>query len=150
MKSILFASTLILSTVTGYAIADGNMSHKMGQHTDNTPVATRTITIDMTDTMRFTPSTISVKRGETIKFIVKNSGQIKHELVFGDIKELKEHAAMMMQTPHMQHNEPNQVSVSPGQSGELVRTFDQAGTFDFACLEPGHFEAKMRGTVVVK
>ncbi|AMO96335.1 copper binding s, plastocyanin/azurin family protein [Collimonas fungivorans] len=104
----------------------------------------------MNDTMRFTPATILVKRGETVRFLVKNSGKVKHEMVLGSIKELQEHAALMQKFPEMEHSDPNQVSLAPGKSGELIWQFSKAGRFDFACLQPGHFEAGMRGDIVVK
>ena len=53
--------------------------------------ASRTITIEMSDNMRYTPSSIQVKQGETVRFIVKNVGQVKHELSLGTEKELLEH-----------------------------------------------------------
>ncbi|MDP3671424.1 MAG: cupredoxin family protein [Telluria sp.] len=111
---------------------------------------TRTMQVDMSDAMRFTPSRIEVKRGETVRFIVKNSGKIKHEMVLGSMKELKEHAEMMRKMPEMEHAEENMVSADPGKSGELIWHFTRAGKFDFACLEPGHFEAGMKGKVTVK
>ena len=110
----------------------------------------RTIDVEMSDTMRFSPADIKVKRGETIKFVLKNSGKLKHEMVLGSIKELKEHAALMQKFPEMEHADPNMVSVDPGNTGELVWQFTKAGTFDFACLQPGHFEAGMVGKVAVK
>ncbi len=55
----------------------------------------------------------------------------------------------MLKNPEMEHNEPNQLGVQPGQSGEIVWQFTQAGTVDFACLQPGHFEAGMKGAVAV-
>jgi len=103
----------------------------------------------MSDNMRFTPSRINVKRGDTVKFIVRNDGQTKHEMVIGSMKELKEHADMMRKMPGMEHAEENMVSVDPGKTGELVWQFTRAGTFDFACLVPGHFEAGMKGKIVV-
>ena len=111
---------------------------------------TRTIPVDMTDNMRFTPAKITVKKGETIKFVVKNSGKIKHEMVLGSMKELKEHGEMMRKMPEMEHADANQVTVDPGKTGELVWQFAKAGKFDFACLQPGHFEAGMKGKVAVK
>ena len=110
----------------------------------------RTIDVEMSDTMRFSPADIKVKRGETIKFVVKNNGKVKHEMVLGSIDELKEHAALMQKFPEMEHADPNMVSVDPGKTGELVWQFTKAGTFDFACLQPGHFEAGMVGKVAVK
>ena len=110
----------------------------------------RTIEVKMSDTMRFDPSSIKVKRGETIKFVLTNNGQLKHEMVLCTINELKEHAALMQKFPDMEHVDPNMVTVNPGETGELVWRFTKAGTFDFACLQPGHFEAGMVGKVAVK
>ncbi len=110
----------------------------------------RTVKVDMTDAMRFAPSSITVKRGETVRFIVANSGKLKHELVLGAIPDLKRHAAMMRKNPEMEHAEENMVSVHPGKSGELIWKFTASGKVDFACLQPGHFEAGMRGKVAVK
>lgn len=112
--------------------------------------ATRTVQVSMSDAMRFTPATITVKRGETIRFLVKNEGRIKHELVLGTLTELKEHAELMRKFPEMEHDDPNAVSVEAGQSGEFAWHFDKAGSFDFACLIPGHFEAGMKGRLIVK
>lgn len=112
--------------------------------------ATRTVEVTMSDAMRFEPPTIQVKRGETIRFVVHNQGQLKHEMVLGTMAELKKHAAMMMKFPEMEHDDPNAVSVEPGKTGQFAWTFSKAGTFDFACLVPGHFEAGMKGKIVTK
>lgn len=110
---------------------------------------TRAVEVEMNDEMRFQPASIQVKRGETIRFIVRNTGKLKHEMVLGTIKELKEHAELMRKFPEMEHADPNQVVVEPGKTGELVWQFTRAGTFDFACLVPGHYEAGMVGKVQV-
>ena len=104
----------------------------------------------MSDAMRYTPSSIVVKRGETIRFRVKNTGQIKHEMVLGSLAELKEHAKTMAKFPDMEHDDPNAISVEPGKTGELVWRFTKAGKFDFGCLVPGHFEAGMQGKIAVR
>lgn len=110
---------------------------------------TRSVEVEMNDAMRFKPDSIRVKRGETIRFVVRNTGKVKHEMVLGTIKELKEHAEMMRKFPEMKHADPNQVSVEPGKTGELIWRFTKAGTFDFACLVPGHFESGMVGKIRV-
>ena len=111
---------------------------------------TRTVDIVMSDAMRYTPSSVKVKRGETIRFRVKNTGQTKHEMVLGSLAELKEHAKTMSKFPEMEHDDPNAISVEPGKTGELVWRFTKAGKFDFACLVPGHFEAGMQGKIAVR
>lgn len=111
--------------------------------------ATRTINVDMADNMRFTPADISVTQGETVRFVIKNSGQIKHELVLGTDKELKEHYEAMKKNPEMEHADPNMVTLAGGKTGEIVWQFTKAGKVDFGCLQPGHYDAGMKGAVKV-
>ena len=110
---------------------------------------TRTVNVDMTDDMRFHSSKIAVKQGETIRFVAKNSGQVKHEMVLGTAKELKDHYEVMKKNPEMEHADENMVTVAPGKSGEIIWHFTKAGKVDFACLQPGHFDAGMKGMVNV-
>jgi uncharacterized cupredoxin-like copper-binding protein len=145
---------LALSAAASASFAGG--SHA-GGHDDSTTAigepgkkATRTVTIDMTDNMRFTPASVTVKQGETVKFVVKNSGKIKHELVLGTPEMLKEHYAMMMKMPSMEHADANQVTLAPGAMGEIVWRFSKAGEVQFGCLQPGHFDAGMKGAVTVQ
>lgn len=121
------------------AIGKPGMADKVG----------RTVTIEMADSMRFSPSDLQVKRGETVRFIVKNAGQVKHELSLGTQHELLEHLELMKKFPDMEHDEPSKVTVAPGQQGEIVWQFTKAGTVNFACLMPGHYEAGMKGAVKV-
>lgn len=109
----------------------------------------RTIEVQAADSMRYLPATITVRRGETIKFVVKNTGKLPHELVLGDVQSLKEHADMMRRHPDMEHDDPNMVKVAPGGTGTLIWKFTQAGTVEFACLIPGHYEAGMKGSIRV-
>jgi len=159
MKKIL--PMLALSALPTVAIAAGNhsgghdmhdMSHsaaQIGQPGDAGQV-TRTIEVDMDDRMRFTPADIHVDKGETVRFLLKNSGQLPHEMVIGSMAELQAHAEEMRQMPHAApHAEPNMLTLEPGQRGSLVWQFDQAGTVDYACLIPGHSEAGMVGRVLV-
>ena len=110
---------------------------------------TRTVKVDMGDSMRFSVDKLAVKQGETVRFIVSNSGKLKHEMVLGTAGELKEHAALMKKFPGMEHADANMVTVAPGQTGEIVWQFTKAGKVDFACLQPGHYEAGMKGAVTV-
>lgn len=111
--------------------------------------AMRVIRISMSDRMRFTPASITVKLGETVKFIVTNRGQIMHEMVIGTMKHLTEHADLMKMNPDMEHEEPHMAHVKPGTTEEIVWTFNKPGVFNFACLIPGHFEAGMLGKINV-
>src|SRR5574338_14399 len=144
---------LVLSLVPGLGFAHGDAPHKakterkaisteekaFGKEGDPKK-ATRTIKVDMADTMRYTPSAITVKKGETVRFEVKNSGKVMHEIVLGTMQELREHAELMKKHPGMEHEEPYMAHVPPGKSERIVWQFTKAGEFYFGCLIPGHFE----------
>jgi uncharacterized cupredoxin-like copper-binding protein len=110
----------------------------------------RTIQVGMGDNMRFSPSRIEVRLGETIRFRVRNAGKVMHEFVIGTKKENEEHARLMVKFPDMAHDEPYMAHVEPGKTGEIIWTFNRAGQFEFACLIAGHYQAGMLGTIIVK
>lgn len=112
--------------------------------------AKRTVRIEMADTMRFTPSEVSIRRGESVRFVATNAGKVQHEMVLGTRKDLEEHAALMRKFPEMEHDEPNMLHVAPGTGGEMGWQFTRAGEFYYGCLIAGHFEAGMIGKVIVK
>lgn len=72
----------------------------------------RVILVTMDDSMRFTPSQLKFKAGETVRFAVRNNGDIRHEMVIGSVAELQEHAQMMRGNPSMQHTESNMVTLA--------------------------------------
>ncbi len=112
--------------------------------------AKRTIKVDMSDKMRFTPEVLEIRRGEIVRFEAKNSGKIMHEMVLGTMKELKEHSELMKKHPGMEHEEPYMAHVGPGKTENIVWQFTKAGEFYYGCLIPGHFEAGMVGKIVVR
>ena len=111
--------------------------------------AARTIRVDMADTMRYTPAEITVRRGDTVRFVVSNSGKVMHEMVLGTKEELARHAEQMKKHPGMEHDEPHMLHVGPGKSGEMGWRFTKAGDYYYGCLVPGHFEAGMVGRIKV-
>ncbi|GAB3359875.1 MULTISPECIES: cupredoxin domain-containing protein [Giesbergeria] len=143
--------------LSGTAFASASHAGGHGHHSDETAIgkpgitsqARQTITIEMADNMRYTPANIRVKQGETVRFIVKNKGQVKHELSLGTQRELLEHLEQMKKFPDMEHDEPSKITLAPGEQGEIVWQFTQAGIVNFACLMLGHYESGMRGQVKV-
>ena len=109
----------------------------------------RTIAVSMDDTMRFLPAEFNVVAGETIQFNITNNGKIPHEFVLGSESEIMEHHELMKKFPGMEHEEPNSVSLEASKEGVVIWTFTKAGTVDIACLKAGHFEAGMKGSVLV-
>jgi uncharacterized cupredoxin-like copper-binding protein len=152
--------SLTIAAASGLAQAHGDAAHakrempmKMEQKpwgvAGNPKAVTRSISVSMTDTMRFSPEKIDVKQGDTLKFVLKNDGKVMHEFVIGTRKDLDEHAALMVKFPGMEHDEPYMAHVAPGETGTIVWTFNTAGSFDFACLIAGHYQAGMVGKISV-
>ena len=163
MKFLSLCAALAAVFASGQALAHGADDHApprrfdaakveatpFGQEGDPSRVS-RTVKVGMTDQMRFTPANLTVKRGETVRFVVRNDGQLLHEMVLGTPGALKEHAQLMQKFPGMEHADANMAHVKPGKAGEIVWRFTKAGQFEFACLQPGHFEAGMVGRITVK
>jgi len=114
----------------------------------------RIVMITMRETddgkMVYIPSRVDVKKGEQIRFIITNAGEIPHEFVIASEEDNLKHAEVMKKNPEMEHDDPNSKTIQPKKKAELVWRFSKGGTFEFACLIPGHREAGMIGNVAVK
>ncbi|WNJ99919.1 cupredoxin domain-containing protein [Thalassospiraceae bacterium LMO-JJ14] len=131
--------------------------------------AARTIEITMHDNY-YEPENISVKEGETVRFIIKNAGEFVHEFNIATADMHKAHgpemmmmveqgvlladkidrdAAKKMQASmgHGMHDDPNSVLLEPGKSGEMIWRFPERADLEFACNVPGHYESGMVGQV---
>jgi uncharacterized cupredoxin-like copper-binding protein len=100
--------------------------------------------------MMFVPNRIVVRRGEQVRFVLRNAGELEHEFVLATKAENRKHADEMRKNPDMEHADPNMAKVAARKSGELIWRFTKTGTFEFGCLVPGHYDAGMFGTVIVK
>lgn len=100
--------------------------------------------------MLFVPDRVEVRKGEQIRFVIHNQGVLRHEFMLASVADNDKHAELMKKYPDMEHDDPNAKSVEPGKTAEIIWHFTKAGTFEFACLIPGHREAGMHGTVSVK
>ena len=162
MIRTLLATAISIAFVSGQVLAHGEAKHdkkaakpisteekEFGREGDPKKAA-RTVNVDMSDKLRFTPASLTIKQGETVKFVVKNSGKLMHEMVLGTMQKLKEHSAMMQKHPTMEHDEPYMAHVAPGRTETMAWQFTKAGEFYFGCLVPGHFEAGMVGKIAVK
>jgi uncharacterized cupredoxin-like copper-binding protein len=113
-------------------------------HRGRTSEVMRTLTVVMQDS-QFVPATIDVRRGETIRFLIVNRDPIAHEFVLGDTAEQAAHEKEMAAMPGMPMIDPNGVTVAAGKTGALIWTFTQAGSLQYACHLPGHYEHGMFG-----
>ena len=152
---------LAFNTFTRAANAHGDEDHAGGKHEEAFAAGEpgdpkkpfRRIELTMSEgsgTMAFTPSTVDVKKGEQIKFVIKNTGALSHEFMLDSIEHNAKHKIAMEKNPEMVHDDPNGVTLEATKSSEIFWKFSKAGSFEFACLIPGHYEAGMHGLVVVK
>ena len=114
--------------------------------------AARTVDVTIRDAdgaMRFETAPIRVAPGEQVRFFVKNEGRAPHEFRLDSVTGNATHKAMMAQMPGMVHHDANAISIAPGAKGDLVWRFSKPGTYEYACLIPGHYEAGMHGEIVV-
>lgn len=120
----------------------------------------RTVEVSMTD-MAYSPADLDVAVGETVRFVFRNDGAVRHEAVFGNQAEQEAHHAEMAEMggdhdgmdmgsmPHDQMTELHSVVVEPGETVEMNHTFDTSGPMMIGCHEPGHWEAGMKMTLDV-
>lgn len=153
--SVLIAGTLATPAAWAHGAAHGSPTTAPAQvetefgRTGDPAKVSRTVRISMSDRMRFDPDTLTVRAGDTVRFVVRNEGKLMHEFVLGTARELAEHAEAMKKFPNMEHEEPYMAHVAPGRQGEVVWQFTRPGEFLFGCLLPGHFDAGMVGRVRV-
>ena len=153
MKTIL----TILVTLTALSVLPPR-AHSHEQHVHQSYAAgepgdpqkpSRTIEVGMSE-MAYAPARIEVKRGEQIRFVIRNTGADDHEFLLATTEENLKHAKAMMENPQMEHDEPNGVRLASKKSAEILWKFTQAGTFEYSCLIPGHRDAGMVGQILVK
>lgn len=99
--------------------------------------------------IRFEPTRIAVKAGDTIKFDIANTGVLEHEFLLADAAEQVEHEKEVQATPDMKMDHPNGVLIAPGKTATLIWTFTKPGTLQYGCHVPGHFAAGMVGQLTV-
>jgi uncharacterized cupredoxin-like copper-binding protein len=100
--------------------------------------------------MAFSPDRLEVSRGEQIQFVLRNGGDLDHELVIGTKRTNLKHAEEMASYPDMAHDDPKAERLQPKTAGVLRWQFTEVGEFEYACLIPGHQEAGMVGTILVR
>ena len=104
-----------------------------------TTSAPRVVRITASDALRLYPDVVTVKQGETMSFEVTTMGMRSHEFMVGPAADV---AADTAGTPEV-------ADIAMMQTKSLTHTFNGAGPFAFACHAPGHYEAGMRGVIVV-
>jgi uncharacterized cupredoxin-like copper-binding protein len=153
MKPIAIAVSMAMLFGTMTIAAAHDAEHFSAGEPGNPKKPARVVEVVMRDSdgkMAFVPDRVDVRKGEQVRFVIRNEGALKHEFTLASVKDNDKHAKLMMKYPDMEHDDPNAKSVDPGKTAEILWRFNKGGTFEFACLIPGHREAGMRGTVTVK
>ena len=116
---------------------------------------TRTVEIEMVD-IAFEPDTLEVEAGETVRFVFTNAGEIAHDAFIGDAAAQAGHEEEMSDDHADDHGDDGHgdeaeeaLVLEPGDTGELTYTFEEAGTLEIGCHQPGHYEAGMTVDVEV-
>jgi uncharacterized cupredoxin-like copper-binding protein len=103
----------------------------------------------MVDTA-FDPTGITVKRGETIRFLLQNTGKVPHDAFIGDTAAQTKHEQEMADMGGMHHGgHGDAVTIEPGKTGTLTHTFDSVGTTLLGCHQPGHYASGMKLRITV-
>lgn len=155
---IALAAVTLLSANAGAGEAPSGHSHGHGEtfsagEPGNPKQPARIVQVAMGEPdgkMLFVPARLEVKAGDQIKFVLRNNGELEHEFVLASAAANLKHAEAMKKHPGMVHEEPNGRQLAPKKTGEMIWKFSKAGEFEYACLIPGHREAGMTGTIVVK
>lgn len=120
----------------------------------------RTVPISTSDAA-FSVRQIRVRRGETVRFAIRNESELfTHEFTIGSKDVLRQHQRIMLrlvetgalQTPGGAnlHAHGNSVLLAPGEEKEIVWTFPGNAPIAFGCTIPGHYEAGIRGNFVYR
>ncbi len=175
LPAVLAAATLSASLAfAGAGHTGGHGGHHSSMHGQpgKASAVSRTINVDMYDNY-YEPEGISVKAGETVRFVVRNKGEFVHEFNIGtpdmhaahadEMMMMVEHGvleadrinheaakAMQASMGHGMHNDPNSALLEPGKTGEVIWTFPADGELEFACNVPGHYDAGMAGSFDLK
>ena len=114
------------------------------------PGLAQTIEVKLTDALKMEPAEVSVKAGQTVKFVVTNTGATAHEFYLGDAAAQEQHGTEMKSMGGMMaHDEENGISLKPGETKELMHTFATAGTTLAGCHTNSHYDAGMKATITV-
>lgn len=148
MKTASLAAAILAGITLSTTPLFASESATLGQ-AGNAAQVERTVRINTLD-IRFNKKSLQVHAGETVRFIVSNTGKLKHEFVIGNAKEQAAHALEMQQMGDMDMpDEPNAIMLKPGQTKTLIWTFGSEQELEYACHTPGHYAAGMIGKISV-
>jgi len=153
LLTTLAAGALTLAAPTATLAGPGHKKFAFGMPGKAQQV-TRTVRLQASD-VKFDLKKLDFRVGETVKFIIVNKGEGDHELTIGDAATQLAHRKEMEKVmekggmSHHGHGHPNATYLKPGKTRTLIWKFTKSGSFEFGCNIPGHYEAGMKGKIVV-
>jgi len=151
--AILALAVGALAVVYGPDESNAAMGMESMRPASELAVPNRTILVDTTAQVRFSPDAISVTSGDTVAFVVTNTSDAEHEFVIGDEKVQAEHDEEMARGTETMRDmgaTPYAIDVPAHSTMTLIYTFDHEGTLIIGCHVPGHYATGMRGTITVQ
>jgi uncharacterized cupredoxin-like copper-binding protein len=152
-RSVLSAMLAVAAALPLSASHGHEAAHFSAGEPGNSKQKARVIVVTMKEgdgKMLYSPDKIEVRKGEQIRFILRNAGELDHEFLLATTEENLKHGEVMKKYPEMEHDDPNGKRLKPKAKGEMVWRFTKKGEFEYGCLIPGHREAGMVGKIVVK
>ena len=143
-------AAVIVAFMLGGLVVAGASGLDTGGHSAAADADARTVEVSMSDELTFEPDEITVAPGETVRFVVTNTGESVHEFLIGDEAAQAEFEAEMSGSDEMDHDTSSGVSVDRGQTETFDYTFGDTNEAIFAgCHEPGHYVGGMVATITV-
>ena len=136
---------VVAATVTAGGYAYAELSDHDGTAAAPLGPGDVTIRIDVHHSL-FEPDGVRVVEGTRVRFVLVNGDPIGHELITGGPEV---HVRHTNGTEAEHPSIPGEVSVAPNGTAITTFTFDEPGTFEFACHLPGHYEHGMHGEIEV-
>lgn len=137
---------VVTMVLAGWLVACSGSS----EHRAANAGASRFVDVVMRD-IGYSPTAVDVGTGETVTFVLHNSGTVVHDAFLGDEAAQAKHEREMSGSAMGEMNgHDSDTTVQPGQIATLTHTFTRAGSTIIGCHEPGHYKAGMRLTVRVK
>lgn len=146
-RKLMFAALAVLALIVTACGSSGNDD-------GSSAVGTRTVNVEMRD-IAFSPKSVDVHAGETVRFVFHNKGKVAHDAFIGDGQAQDDHEMEMRESSStdmgMNHGGSDEggITVAPGETGELTHTFKSGDKLLIGCHQSGHYAAGMKMTINV-
>jgi uncharacterized cupredoxin-like copper-binding protein len=152
-RPLLLTALLVAAALPPAQISAHEAPHYAAGEPGNPKQKARVVVVTMREgdgKMMYFPDRLEVRKGDQVRFILQNLGELDHEFLIDTTEANLKHYEEMKKNPEMEHDDPNGKRLKPKGKSEILWRFTKIGEFEFACLIPGHREAGMLGKIIVK